>query len=330
MSRATMTRAIALVLLPLLLSACGTAARSAADVGAEAPASPSAEPTQRTASGGAGFPVTVDAANGAVTIDRRPDAIVSLSPTATEMLFAIGAGDQVIAVDDFSNHPPEAPTTDLSGFEPNIEAIAGYGPDLVVIADDGADVAESLDDLDIPVLVAPAASTLDDSYGQIEQFGVATGHQADADALVQRMRSDIDEITTALSGAAEPLTYYHELDDTYFSVTSDTFIGQIYDLVGLRNVADDVPDDAGGYPQLSEEFIIDANPDLIFLADTRCCGQSAETVAERPGWDQIAAVRNSAVIELDDDIASRWGPRIVDLLGTVADAVAAQSGHARS
>jgi iron complex transport system substrate-binding protein len=308
------------LVLILTLTACGGAPASGG-----APPSASAAASE-AASDTAEFPVTVTAANGDVTLDEQPTAIVSLSPTATEMLFAIGAGDQVTAVDDVSTYPSEAPTTDLSGFEPNVEAIAGYDPDLVVIADDGADLSTALGELDIPVIVAPAAQTLDDTYAQIEQLGAATGHDAEAAALVERMRDDIDKLTGDLPETEEPRTYYHELDDTYYTVTSDTFIGQVYELAGLTSIADEVDDDAGGYPQLSEEFIIDADPDLIFLADTKCCGQTAETVAQRPGWDQITAVRDGAVVELDDDVASRWGPRIVDLLRTVGDAVTAHAG----
>ena len=117
---------------------------------------------------------------------------------------------------------------------------------------------------------------------------------------------------------AEKLTYYHELDDTYYSVTSSTFIGQLYSLVGLRNIADEAKGAGGGYPQLSAEYIVDADPDLIFLADTKCCEQTAASVAARPGWGEIAAVRNGAVVEVDDSLASRWGPRIVEFVRAVA------------
>ncbi|CAN5789123.1 ABC transporter substrate-binding protein [soil metagenome] len=330
MSRTPTTRLVVLIVaLMLTLTACGAGAESSAgDTSAGDVASPSAPPAAQGSE--TAFPVTVTAANGDVTIPEQPTAIVSLSPTATEMLFAIDAGDQVAGVDDFSNYPSEAPTTDLSAFEPNVEAIAGYEPDLVVATDDGGELANALGELDIPVIVHPAAATFDDAYGQIEQLGTATGHGAQADALVEQMRTDIDKLVADVPETDEPLTYYHELDDTYYSVTSDTFIGQVYDLLGLRNIADEAGDDAGGYPQLSEEFIVDADPDLIFLADTKCCGQTAAMVAERPGWDKIAAVREDAVVELDDDIASRWGPRIVELVRTVADAVAARSGAAGS
>jgi len=269
------------------------------------------------------FPVVVtDGAGKQVTLTKRPEAIVSLAPTPTEMLFAIGAGSQVTAVDSLSNFPAEAPRTELSGFEPNVEAIAGENPDLVVLTDDIQDVVAGLDALNIPVLQLPAAATLEDTYAQITTLGRATGHEAEATAVVDRMRSDIQQIVASVPQREDTLTYYHELDDTLFTVTSETFIGQIYALVGLENIADPAGEAGGTYPQLSSEFLVDADPDLIFLADTKCCGQSVETLAERRGFGQLSAVTGDRVIALDDDIASRWGPRVVDFLRVVADAVA--------
>ena len=135
------------------------------------------------------------------------------------------------------------------------------------------------------------------------------------------MHGDIDGIVKSLPARDVPLTYYHELDPTYFSATSKTFIGQVYSLLGLKNIADPADTDGSGYPQLSAEAIIAANPDLVFLADTKCCQQTAQTVAARPGWNVITAVKDGGVVPLDDDIASRWGPRIVDYLRSVAEAV---------
>jgi iron complex transport system substrate-binding protein len=269
----------------------------------------------------AAFPVTLRTANGEVTIDERPERIISLSPTATEMLFAIGADDQVIAVDDQSNFPPDAPMTDLSGFEPNVEAIASYEPDLVVYSTEPGDLGSTLEGLGITTMLLPAATMLDDAYEQLEQLGRATGNAAAATAVVDDMRTEVDSIVSSVEMPQPPLTFYHELDDTYYSVTSQTFIGQLYGLVGLENIADAADGGGGGYPQLSAEYVIRADPDLIFLADTKCCGQSPATVAERPGWNSITAVRRRDVVPLDDDVASRWGPRIVEYLRTIADAV---------
>ncbi len=318
----TLTLALAVV-----LAACGGGAEPPASTVPPETSTTSVSTTTTTAPTTTttvddGFPVTVAAANGDVTVEERPVAVVSLSPTATEMLFAIGAGDQVVAVDDQSNYPEEAPTTDLSGFTPNVEAIAAFEPDLVVVSFDPGDLVSSLEALGIPVLLQPAAVSLDDVYAQIEQLGAATGNLAEAAALVAEMQSEIDRIVASVPDRDEPLTYYHELDPTFYSVTSSTFIGQVYSLLGLESIADPADTDGFGYPQLSVEYILDQDPDLIFLADTKCCGQSPETVAERPGWSELTAVRSGAVIPLDDDIASRWGPRIVEFLGVVAEAVA--------
>ena len=245
-----------------------------------------------------------------------PTRIVSLSPTATEMLFAIGAGAQVKAVDDQSNYPPEAPHTKLSGYQPNPEAIAGYSPDLVVLSDKG--IAPRLRRLHIKVIVQPAATTLADSYKQIDELGAATGHAARAASVVAKMRDDIATIAAQVPADARVLTYYHELDNTYYTATSHTFIGQLYALAKLRNIADAADKkSSGGYPQLSAEYILQQNPDLVFFADAKCCKQSAKTVGARPGWDTMKAVTQHHVIALDDDIASRWGPRVVDLLRTI-------------
>ena len=297
-----MRRFLSIVVLVFVAAACGDAR-------------PAGTPALSTGS----FPATIKASSGTVTIPARPARIVSLSPTSTEILFAIGAGAQVIAVDDQSTYPASAPKTTLSGFEPNIEAIASYRPDLVVFSNKA--IAEKLTALAIPGLYHDAAATLDDTYRQITELGTATGHVGDAAKLVSSMRKEIGDIAAAAKEHDEEPTYYHELDSTYFSVTSKTFIGSVYALLGLRNIADAADSQGTGYPQLSAEYIIEANPALIFLADTKCCGQSATTVAKRAGWNQIDAVKGGHVIALDDDIASRWGPRIVEFLRTVSDAL---------
>jgi iron complex transport system substrate-binding protein len=181
-------------------------------------------------------------------------------------------------------------------------------------------IADELAAIDIPLLVAPAATTFDDVYSQLEQLGVATGNSSRATEVAADMQQELDDITATVTERDEALTYFHELDSTLYTVTSNTFIGEVYALAGLENVAD-AADDGTGYPQLSAEYLVDQDPDLIFLADTKCCGQSAATVAERPGWAELTAVRAGGVVELDDDIASRWGPRVVDFLEVIVDAV---------
>ncbi len=253
-----------------------------------------------------------------------PHHIVSLSPTATEMLYAIGAGPQVKAVDDQSNYPQGAPRTKLSGFQPNVEAIANENPDLVVMSD--ASVEKQLEKLGIKVYVGAAAQTLADTYTQIRDLGRLTGHAGNAEQLVAQMQRQIATLQASVPANAAPLSYYYELDNTYYSATSKTFVGAILAMAHLRNIADAADAKSSGYPQLSPEYILQQDPQIVFLADTKCCHQSAATVAARPGWSALQAVKRGDVVALDDDIASRWGPRVVTLLRTILTAVA----HARS
>lgn len=247
----------AILAVMLVLAACGE----------ESPATPSNTT-------GARDPVTVTADNGKVTLDRIPGAIISLSPTLTEMLFAVGAGDQVIAVDSASNHPDQAPVTELSGFRPNVEAIGALEPDLVVISRDRDGVVAKLDEVGIPVVVLESASDLEDVYRQIQVVGALTGHADNAAALVSRMRTEIDELVASVPSDGPPLTYFYELSSDYHTLTSDTFVGAIMTMLGLENIADGVDPAAGGFPQLGAEYVLGADPDLVFwLTPTGLCPQ---------------------------------------------------------
>jgi iron complex transport system substrate-binding protein len=258
-------------------------------------------------------------AASAQTQQRRalPNRIVSLSPSATEDLFAVGAGSQVIAVDDQSDYPKRAPRTKLSGFQPNVEAIASYNPDLVVISNDGGLVA-SLQKLGIPVLLEAAPDNVAQAYEQIRQLGKVTGHTAAATKVVRGMEKTLTKLIRSVPKRSRHLKVFHELSPDYYSATSATFIGRIYKLFGFRNIADAADSSHTGYPQLSPEYIVSSNPDLVVLADSVCCGQNAGTVAERPGWQGITAVRKHQVVTVNDSVASRWGPRIVDFARAVA------------
>ncbi|HLK01242.1 MAG TPA: ABC transporter substrate-binding protein [Streptosporangiaceae bacterium] len=284
--------------------------------------------TSTTASSAAAaqqFPVTVTAANGVVTIKAQPSRIVSLSPTATEDLYAVGAGPQVVAVDADSNYPANAPVTKLSGLTPNIEAIARYNPSLVVTDQNVSGLVASLGKLGIPVLIEPAAQTLDDAYNEISQIGSATGHATQAAQVETSMKQQIAAAVAKAGAAHGGLTYYFEVSASpFYSATSKTFIGQVIGLFGLKNIADaaDKVSD-GGYPQLSQEYIVTAKPALIFLSDNQPNdgAQSPSVVAKRPGWDTVPAVKDGLVIPLNDDIASRWGPRLPQLVDEIAQAI---------
>jgi iron complex transport system substrate-binding protein len=280
-----------------------------------------AGPVQQEPSQG-GFPVTITTLAGKVTIAKKPTRIVSLSPTATETLFAVGAGSQVVAVDDQSDYPKAAPRTALSGFTPNVEAIASYRPDLVVIAYDPKGLSGALRTLGIKVIHHDGAKALKGAYQQIRQLGLVTGHAAEATKVLRAMKTSIAKIVRTARPTASRLSVYHELTPDFYSATSKTFVGQVYAAFGLRNIADAADSVGTGYPQLSAEYIVSANPDLVVLADTVCCGQKPSTVASRPGWDRINAVRTGSIVRVHDSIASRWGPRIVNFFRALSSALA--------
>ncbi|WP_329560654.1 ABC transporter substrate-binding protein [Kitasatospora sp. NBC_01266] len=298
-----------------VLAGCGSGTSTAAKSSTSASAAPAA----------ASFPVTVPAANGQVTVKTEPKRIVSLSPTATEDLYAVGAGKQVVAVDSSSNYPAGVPVTSLSGVTPNVEAIIKYSPDLVVASADSGGLVAGLTKVGVPVLIEPAAAQLNDAYQQIAQLGTATGHGAQAEQTVATMKSQIAADVQQAGAGHKGQSYYWELSaNPYYSATSKTFIGQVVSLFGLSNIADaaDKASD-GGYPELSQEYIVTAKPQLVLLADNGASdgGQSPDVVAKRPGWSEIPAVKNNQIVGLDDDIASRWGPRLPQLVAQIGQAL---------
>jgi iron complex transport system substrate-binding protein len=293
----------------LLVAACGDDSDATSSSDATAP---SAE---------AAFPVVVSGENGDVELAAQPEHIVSLSASLTEMLFAIGAGDQVVAVDQYSDYPDDAPVTDLSGFKPNIEAIVGYEPDLVLISGDREGIVASLDAVGVPTLVLSSAMTIEQTYSQIAVLGDATGHSKEADEVATGIARDLDAIVEEV-GDVEPQTYFYELSDTLHSATSDTFVGSLLAMLGLTSIADQAPDTAGGYPQLTNEFVLSADPDFVFLADAGA-GVDVASASQRPGWSELSAVKGGRIVQIPDDVATRWGPRVVEFLQTVADALVA-------
>jgi iron complex transport system substrate-binding protein len=318
---------LAAVTAAALLAGCGSASSNSAGS-----SSAGSKPAASVSAAGAAssFPVTLAVSPGPVTIKSRPGRIVSLSPTATEDLYAVGAGPQVVAVDADSNYPANAPVTKLSGLTPNLEAIARYRPALVIAAQNSNGLVSGLGKLGVPVLIEPAAATLADAYDQITQIGQATGHLPQADRTVAAMKSQIAADVKQAGGSHHDLSYYWELSSNpYYSATSSTFIGQIVGLFGLKNVANAADKAAdGGYPELSEEYIVAARPQIIFLADNQPSdgGQSPALVARRPGWSVIPAVKDHEIVALNDDIASRWGPRLPQLVAQIAQAVRKASG----
>jgi iron complex transport system substrate-binding protein len=270
------------------------------------------------------YPLTISSGGFTTKIAKEPKRIISLSPSATEIFFSIGADKQVLLVDSLSNYPKRAPISDISAFEPNVEAIVGKKPDLVLLSVDSmksTEVRNALTKLKVPVLMEKAPVTLADVYAEIKVLGKVTNKQSQAAALSTKMAKDIKSILESAKKSSG-VRIFHELDDTYYSVTSDTFIGRVYKDFGVINVADAAAGaDSYGYPQLSAEYLLKSDPQAIFLSDAQY-GVTTQSVAQRAGWSQISAVKNGHVFALPADVPSRWGSRLVDFYRAIAKALA--------
>ncbi len=270
------------------------------------------------------YPLTVKFGGYVTTIPKKPTKIVSLSPSANEIFYAVGAGSQILAVDSLSNFPANAPVSQISAFEPNVEAILAKKPDLVLLSVDSIkapQIRDALMKFDIPVLMEKAPATLKDVYAENTLLARVTDRQAGAAKLNASMARSIKNIVAKAKKSAK-IRIYHELDDTYYSVTSNTFIGKVYKDFGAINIADAASGaDSSGYPQLSAEYLVKSDPQVIFLADAQY-GVTADSVSKRAGWSQISAVKNSKIVELPADIPSRWGPRLVNFYRLIGNSLA--------
>ena len=293
-------------LIASLLAACGgtKAPTPAATPSAAATTTPAATPAST-------FPVTVKDQDGrAVTVAARPKAIISFSPGVTEILFAIGAGPQVIAVDQFSDFPAEAKAlkTRVKYTNPDVESALALNPDLVVMSRAQRTSVERFRTAGLPVFYAPEPDTLDAVVESVRMWGQMTGHPAEAERVAAEMRTRIDATKAKVATVAEGPRAYYELSDSLFSAGDQTFIGSMLALLKAKNVATGAPT---AFPQLTAEAVISRDPQVIFLADASSAGQSLETLKKRPGWTSISAVKEGKVYPVNPDTGNRPGPRIV-------------------
>ncbi len=269
-----------------------------------------------TSSPSPAFPVTVTGSDGKpVTLTAAPQRIVALAPSFVEVLYALGAGDYVVAVDQNTDYPAQAAAKPkISGFQPSVEGIAAQSPDLVIITYDPGGLREALEPLSIKVLNLNAPESVQGTFDQIQLLGRAVGRLVDAGKLVSDMRASINAITAKLAGVQQGPTVFHEIDSTYYTAGPGSFVDDLYVTLKATNIAAST---GQAYPQMSAEAIIQGNPQVIVLADEDA-GESPQTVAARPGWSQIAAVQDHRVYTVNPDIVSRPGPRLVDALQALA------------
>jgi iron complex transport system substrate-binding protein len=290
--------------------------------------------TEPPTSGTPDEPPPVDSPTTTAPVIALPDPadvgrIVSLSPTHTETLFALGLGDFVVAVDAESDFPLAA----LAVRDPalgedfaNIDPLVAFDPDVVIVGDDPTGVVGRLNAAGIASYSGPRPESLADVFTQIRDIAAIVGRPELAEQLISKMQSDIDAIVATLPPGAvgAGLTFFHEIDPSLFTLGNDAFLSNVYSTLGLTNIAG--PGDAAEVTQMTNDAVIAADPDVIVLADAECCAVTKERLATRPGWANVSAVRDGAVVEITDPLALRWGPRVVDLLRLVAGGVAAAAG----
>jgi iron complex transport system substrate-binding protein len=265
----------------------------------------------------AGFPLTFTDDSGAeVTLEAEPERIVALAPSFVEVLFEVGAGEQIVAADENTDYPPEAESIPkLSGFDPSVEAIVETDPDVVLIQFDPGTLTDSLTQSGIPVATLGSPADIDGVYKQIETIGLLSGHGEEAEALVSEMQSELADVVAEIPTDAHAPTVFHEVDNTLFSVGPGSFIHDIYVVLLAENIAEATGE---AYPQLNNEAVIAANPEVIILADEKF-GETPETVAARPGWDAIAAVQSGRIHGVDPDLISRPGPRLPETIQQISE-----------
>ena len=287
-----------LTTISVVVALFGTGARTAW-------ASPPAKPAPAT------FPVTVTSAAGRVTIHSRPTRILCLSASATQMLYSIGAGPQVVGVDKYSTWPPGTPRTSFTGFETDAEDYLYLHPDLVIFAFSEGTLVKQLQLLRIPVLVLPPAANFAGVYNQISELGLATGHAAAATNLDASLGSFVASAVKKAGGRGRGQSYYLEISPDYYTATSKTFIGAELGLFGMRDIAG-VAGHGTAYPQISAEYVLKQNPRYVFLADTVCCHQTPSAFDHRPIFSHLRAVRDHDVFGVNDSVASQWGPHTIE------------------
>lgn len=258
----------------------------------------------------------VDDYGRTIKLDGIPERIVSTAPTPTEILFAVGAGSQVVGVDDYSDYPAEvANITKVGSYTLSTEVIIGLQPDLIVSSDlVPLSQLELLEDRGIPFVIL-ATRNLDDVLKDVRLVGILTGHVEEANALADSLEARIDAVAekTMEDDLVRPRVYLEYYP--YWTYGPGSFGNDLIALAGGVNIAENTSSE---YPMLTSEFVIAQDPEVIIYTVGYMTTTTADEIASRPGWDEVTAVVNDEIHSLDDNLMSRYGPRIVDGLESLA------------
>jgi iron complex transport system substrate-binding protein len=270
------------------------------------------------------FPVTIkDALDNDVTIEEKPEKIVSLIPSNTEVAFALGLGENVVGVSDFDNYPEEATTKEkIGGMEINIEKIISLQPNLVLAhasAMNGTEGLQQLRDAGLTVLVINDAQNFEQVYDSIAMIGKATGENKKADELIKGMQDHLAEIKAKAGEIKEKKKVFVEVSPApeVFTTGKNTFMDEMISLINAENIANDQE----GWIKMDQEVLIDRNPDVIITTYGFYTENAVEQVLSRQGWENVNAIKSKQVIDVDSDRVTRSGPRIVEGVEDLAKAI---------
>jgi iron complex transport system substrate-binding protein len=272
------------------------------------------------------FPLTItDALDNEVVIEEKPERIVSMIPSNTEIAFELGLGEKIVGVSDFDNYPPEAAEKEkIGGMEFNVEKIISLNPNLVLAHGSSAGAGEAglqqLRDAGITVLVVNNANNLEEVYETIRMIGTAAGEKENAESIVAGMQEKIQDIKEKAQQIPEEETrsVFVEVSPAPEIYTSgkNTFMDILLQTINAKNVVTEE-----GWVQMDPEAVIERNPDVIITTHGYYTENPVENVKERDGWQGIAAVKNNQVVDVDSDAVTRTGPRLAEGVEELAKAV---------
>ncbi|MFH7818078.1 ABC transporter substrate-binding protein [Neobacillus thermocopriae] len=271
------------------------------------------------------FPVSMkDASDQVVKIEKKPEKIVSLIPSNTEIAFALGLGDEVVGVSDFDNYPEEAAKKEkIGGTEINLEKIISLKPDLVLAhastALNSEAALQQLKDVGIPVLVVNDAQNFEHVYDSIKMIGKATGESENAEKLIADMKKRLADLKTKVAEIKEKKKVLIEVSPApeIYTTGNNTFMNEMLSWINAENIAADQE----GWIKMDQEAMIQKNPDVIITTYGYYVENSAEQVLSRKGWENVTAIKNKQVIDIHSDRVTRSGPRIVEGVEDLAKAI---------
>ena len=283
------------------------------------------EKKQENESTSTAFPVEVkDGSGETIKIEEKPESIVSLLPSNTETAYALGLGDKIIGVSDYCNYPTEAADKPkVGGLEINVEKVMELNPDLLLLSashfSNAKDTIKQLQTVGIDVIIVPDANSFDEAYGTIELIAKATGTSDKAEAIISNMKKEVAVIKEKAQNIKDKKKVWVEVSSSpdLYTAGSETFMGDMLEIIQAENIAADQK----GWVTMSEEQVIERNPDVIITTYGYYIDNPEEQIYERKAWSEVSAIRNKQIYDVNNDTVSRPGPRLIEGLQLLAEKI---------